>query len=130
MHQRPPKETAIDVILYERDLLRYCANTVDSREARWKESPSDETQAEYYLTIECFLLRRQRSKQFTSMSAGFAVHCRARWSVPERKGGIMNELTLPQSNDELTKRLRDLHETASLCGRPCRSVRLWRKRVS
>jgi hypothetical protein len=56
MHHRSPKETAIDVIFYERDLLRHCARTVDSKKARWEESPLDENRAEYYLTIEGFLL--------------------------------------------------------------------------
>ena len=56
MHQRSPKETAIDVILYERDLLRHCAKTVDSKRTRSEESPSHENRAEYYLAIEGFLL--------------------------------------------------------------------------
>jgi hypothetical protein len=56
MHQRSPKETAIDVILYERDLLWHCAKTVDSKRTRSEESPSHENRAEYYLAIEGFLL--------------------------------------------------------------------------
>jgi len=56
MHERSPKETAIDVILYERDLLRHCAKTVDAKKERAQQSPSSENQAEYYLAIEGFLL--------------------------------------------------------------------------
>jgi hypothetical protein len=56
MHQRSQKDTALQVILYERDLLRHCAKTVDSKKMRWKESPSHENEAEYYLAIEGFLL--------------------------------------------------------------------------
>jgi hypothetical protein len=56
MHQRSPKDTAIDVILYERDMLEHCAKTVDSKKAQWKEFPSDANEAEYYLALEGFLL--------------------------------------------------------------------------
>jgi hypothetical protein len=56
MHERSPKETAIDVILYEHDLLWHCAKTIDSKKMRWEESPSHENEAEYYLAIEGFLL--------------------------------------------------------------------------
>lgn len=42
------------------------------------------------------------------------VHCHACWnpkgtSLLNARGGIMNELSLPQSDDELTKRLKELH---------------------
>jgi hypothetical protein len=56
MHERSPKETAIDVILYERDLLRHCANTVDAKREQAQQSPLSENKAEYYLAIEGFLL--------------------------------------------------------------------------
>ena len=56
MHERSPKETAIDVILYERDLLRHCAKTVDAKRERAQQAPSSENKAEYYLAIEGFLL--------------------------------------------------------------------------
>src|SRR5712692_7520036 len=56
MHERSPQETAIDVILYERDLLRHCAKTVDAKREQAQQSPSSENKAEYYLAIEGFLL--------------------------------------------------------------------------
>lgn len=56
MHERPPKEIALDVIIYERDLLRHCAKTVDAKKEYADKSPSPENKAEYYLAIEGFLL--------------------------------------------------------------------------
>jgi hypothetical protein len=56
MHERSPKETALDVIIYERDLLQHCANTVDVKMEKAQRSPTAENRAEYYLTIEGFLL--------------------------------------------------------------------------
>lgn len=56
LHYRSPKETGMDVIVYERDLLRHCANTVDAKHAKSQASSSDESKAEYFLGIEGFLL--------------------------------------------------------------------------
>lgn len=56
MYERSLKETGIDVLLYERDLLQHCAKTVEAKRTRAKESPSLENKAEYYLAIEGFLL--------------------------------------------------------------------------
>jgi hypothetical protein len=56
MHERSPKSSAIDTLLYEGDMLRHCAKTVDAKRARFQASHADEDAAEYYLGIEGFLL--------------------------------------------------------------------------
>jgi hypothetical protein len=56
MHERPPKESALEVVFYERDLLQHCAKTVDAKKKQADKSPSPENKAEYYLAIEGFLL--------------------------------------------------------------------------
>jgi hypothetical protein len=56
MHERSPKSSAINTLLYERDMLRYCAETIDTKQKRFQQSKSDEDAAEYYLGIEGFLL--------------------------------------------------------------------------
>jgi hypothetical protein len=56
MHERSPKSSAIDVLLYERDMLQHCATTVEAKQARFTSSLSDQDRAEYYLSIEGFLL--------------------------------------------------------------------------
>jgi|SRR5689334_3287806 len=56
MHERSPKNSAMDVLLYEREMLKHCAETVNEKQARFARSFSDEDKAEYYLGIEGFLL--------------------------------------------------------------------------
>jgi hypothetical protein len=56
MHERSPKNSAMDVLLYEREMLRHCAETVNAKQERFSESQSDQDRAEYYLGIEGFLL--------------------------------------------------------------------------
>lgn len=56
MHERSPKDSAIDTLLYERDMLRHCAETIDTKKKRFELSRSEEDRAEYYLGIEGFLL--------------------------------------------------------------------------
>ena len=56
MHERSPKNSAIDTLLYESDMLRHCASTIDSRRARYQQEMSESARAEYYLCIEGFLL--------------------------------------------------------------------------
>ena len=55
MHERSPKSSAMDVLLYEREMLQHCAETVNGKQARFIQSLSDDA-AEYYLGIEGFLL--------------------------------------------------------------------------
>ena len=56
MHERSPKSSAMDVLLYEREMLQHCAETVNDKQARFTQSLSDQDRAEYYLGIEGFLL--------------------------------------------------------------------------
>jgi hypothetical protein len=56
MHERPPKETALEVVFYERNQLLHCAKTVDAKKEQADKSLSPEDKAEYYLAIEGFLL--------------------------------------------------------------------------
>ena len=56
MHERSPKSNAMDVLLYEREMLQHCAETVKGKQARFTQSLSDQDRAEYYLGIEGFLL--------------------------------------------------------------------------
>ena len=54
MHQRSEKNSNLDTILYEIDMLRHCAQSVTQKKA--EEQISDFARAEYYLAIEGFLL--------------------------------------------------------------------------
>ena len=57
MHERSPKNSAIDTLLYERDMLRHCAETIYAKRQRFQKNFSDEDAVcEYYLGIEGFLL--------------------------------------------------------------------------
>lgn len=56
MHERTGKETAVQVILYEREMLEHCAKTCNSKRDGWEASRSEEARAEYNLVIEGFLL--------------------------------------------------------------------------
>jgi hypothetical protein len=56
MHERSPKNTPLDTILYEIDMLRHCARTLAMKKIRAGESGSDQDWSEYYLGIEGFLL--------------------------------------------------------------------------
>ena len=56
LHQRSPKDSAIAVIVYERDLLRHCATTVDAKRLKSEKLPCNEFRADYFLAIEGFLL--------------------------------------------------------------------------
>src|SRR5690242_12148132 len=53
-HERSPKNRPLDTVLYEIDMLRYCAATLPSKyDARRN---SDEARKDYYVYIEAFLL--------------------------------------------------------------------------
>ena len=54
MHERSPKSSPMDTLLYEFEMLRHCADTVDAKKMRRDKSEKDK--AEYYLGIEGFLL--------------------------------------------------------------------------
>ena len=57
MHERSPKNSAIDTLLYEREMLRHCADTIEAKRQRFQKNFSDEdAMCEYYLGIEGFLL--------------------------------------------------------------------------
>jgi hypothetical protein len=54
LHKRSDKNSHLDTILYEIDMLRHCAKAVPTTKAR--SSESDHAQAEYNLAIEGFLI--------------------------------------------------------------------------
>lgn len=54
MHHRSEKNSHLDTILYEIDMLRHCAQSITQKRA--EEQISDSARAEYYLAIEGFLL--------------------------------------------------------------------------
>src|SRR5664280_2612771 len=56
MHERSPKATPLDTILYEIGMLRHCARTVSDKQAKYEDNRSDAAKAEYNLGIEGFLL--------------------------------------------------------------------------
>jgi hypothetical protein len=56
MHERSPKNTPIDTVLYEIDMLRHCARTVAAKKAKYENTRSEGAKAEYNLGIEGFLL--------------------------------------------------------------------------
>jgi hypothetical protein len=56
MHERSEKDRALDTILCEIDMLRYCARTLPEKQAKWRQTDSDADRAEYYLGIQGFLL--------------------------------------------------------------------------
>ena len=66
MHQRSEKNSHLDTILYEIDMLRHCAENVTRKEA--DERSSDFARAEYYLAIEGFLLHLRNLLAFFARS--------------------------------------------------------------
>jgi hypothetical protein len=56
MHERKEKNSAIETILYEIDMLRHCHRTLSSKHALAEKTGSESDRAEYYLCIEGFLL--------------------------------------------------------------------------
>jgi hypothetical protein len=54
LHQRSEKNSHLDTILYEIEMLRHCSRALAAKKVRAPES--DETQAEYNLVIEGFLI--------------------------------------------------------------------------
>jgi hypothetical protein len=54
LHRRPDKDSHLDTILYEIDMLRHCANTLAAKEAR--QPDSEEALGEYNLGIDGFLI--------------------------------------------------------------------------
>ena len=54
LHKRSDKNSHLDTVLYEIDMLRHCSKTLAAKKA--KASESDESQAEYNLVIEGFLI--------------------------------------------------------------------------
>lgn len=54
VHQRSEKNSPLDTILYEIDMLRHCAGSISQKKA--DEWTSEFRRAEYYLGIEGFLL--------------------------------------------------------------------------
>ena len=56
MHERQPKNSPLDTILYEIDMLRHCAQALPGKQAQKERTGSDADQFEYYMCIEDFLL--------------------------------------------------------------------------
>jgi hypothetical protein len=56
MHERSPKASPLDTILYEIDILRHCARTLPAKKALAEKTNSDNDRSEYYLAIEGYLL--------------------------------------------------------------------------
>ncbi len=56
MHERSPKASPLDTILYEIDMLRHCSQSLPDKKVRAEKSKSDSDLSEYYLGIEGFLL--------------------------------------------------------------------------
>ena len=54
LHHRSDKNSHLDTVLYEIDMLRHCSNTLAAKKA--KKSESEEAEAEYNLGIEGFLI--------------------------------------------------------------------------
>jgi hypothetical protein len=54
LHRRSDKNSHFDTVLYEIDMLGHCSNTLAAKKA--KKSMSEETEAEYNLGIEGFLI--------------------------------------------------------------------------
>lgn len=51
MHERSPKSSAMDVLLYEREMLQHCAETVNSKQVRFTQSLSDQDRAEWIQSL-------------------------------------------------------------------------------
>lgn len=66
MHHRSEKNSHLDTILYEIDMLRHCAQSVTQKKA--EEPIADLARAEYYLAIEGFLLHLRNLLAFFARS--------------------------------------------------------------
>jgi predicted dehydrogenase len=64
MHERSRKNSPIDIILYEIDMLRHCAGTIAEKKAIAHGTRSDSSIAEYNLGIEGFLLHLRNLFEF------------------------------------------------------------------
>jgi len=67
MHERSEKNKPIDVVLYEIEMFRHCANTLQAKQQVAANSQPEK--AEYYLGIEGFLLHLR------NLLAFFMNHC-------------------------------------------------------
>src|SRR5205823_2512507 len=71
MHERSLKNNHLDTILYEIDMLRHCACTLDDKKANGDHSAFD--RAEYYLGIEGFLLHLRNVLAFFASRRGLST---------------------------------------------------------
>jgi hypothetical protein len=121
MHERWPKSNAIDTLLYERDLLRHCAKTINAKKRKFVQSKSDEDAAEYYLGIEGFLLH------FRNLLGFFTNRGRKQTDLtinrPERWAG---KATVDQAIcRDLTARARKVNQKHGLQGGDCYQKISW-----
>ncbi len=83
IHQRSDKNSHLDTILYEIDMLRYCSKTLAGKKASACES--DEALAEYNLGIEGFLIHLRNLLAF--FVPGHSIPTDLRLNHPEMWSG-------------------------------------------
>jgi hypothetical protein len=107
IHRRSDKNSHLDTILYEIDMLRHCSKTVTGKKARASES--DDAQAEYNLVIEGFLIHLRNLLGF--FAPGHSMPTDLRLNRPETWSG--RSTVNPREYSDLIKGAKQFNDRYS-----------------
>jgi hypothetical protein len=111
-HERPPKNNALDTILYEIDMLRHCAAILPSKHSA--KTSSDQAMKDYYVYIEAFLLHLRNLLAFFTNQASEAADLRL-----SQIGGWLNRSVEQREYSDLIARTKDVNRRFGVSDSSC-----------